>query len=210
MMPATIRMWMIGVAAARQPAGIVGRRDQPAGALGADVEIDHPHGDAADESDQERADVRGGPGQAGEGRAGDQHRFAERDDDEQRAALGHVGALDVPVGGGRTAEHRHPEAEQRRRRFRCRPRSPTAPAAPRPRPGRRRSRAAPSCRCQRPMRTKLRKLPASWRLSAHSMNRLRPTCMTHTPARTAARARSNAFGIDGRHEQARPASARTA
>jgi hypothetical protein len=82
-------------------------------AFGADVEIDHPHGDAAGESDQERADVFGGPGETGKRCAGDQHRLAERDDDEQSAAFGHVAALDGPVGGGGAAQHRHPEPEQR-------------------------------------------------------------------------------------------------
>ena len=32
-------------------------------------------------------------------RAGHQYRFAQRDDDEQRAAFGHVRAVDAPVRG---------------------------------------------------------------------------------------------------------------
>ena len=55
-----------------------------------------------------------GPRQAREGRAGDQDRFAERDDDEQAAALGHVPAFDVPVRGARAAKSRHPEVERGR------------------------------------------------------------------------------------------------
>jgi hypothetical protein len=44
-----------------------------------------------------------------EGRAHHQDRFAERDDDEQSAPLGHVAAFDVPVGDRRAAETGHVE-----------------------------------------------------------------------------------------------------
>ena len=55
--------------------------------LGADVEVDRPHRDAAGERDQECGNRGRVPRQLGEGRAGDQDRFAERDDDEEPAAL---------------------------------------------------------------------------------------------------------------------------
>ena len=76
-------------------------------ALGADVEIDHPQRDAANKSDHEGADMLGGPGETGKRRAGDQDRFAKRDDDEQAAAFRYVAALDNPVRGGRPAKPRH-------------------------------------------------------------------------------------------------------
>ena len=142
-----------------------------------------------------------GPGEAGEGRAGDQHRLAERDDDEQPAALGHVAAFDVPVGGGRAAEDRHPEADDRRDGF----------DADRDRPQRQPGRAVgqgagdPEQRPPRParamMRTKLRKLPASWFFSAQSMNRLRPTCMTAKASAKAKRAVLERLGDRRRHHQ---------
>ena len=55
--------------------------------------------------------MTGGPGEIGKGRAGHDDRFAERDDDEQRAALGHVAAFDRSsppstrrrISGSRTA-----------------------------------------------------------------------------------------------------------
>ena len=59
------------------------------------------------------------PGEIGERRADDQDRLAERDDDEQAAALGDVGAFDHPVGGRRAAEARHPETKDGRKRIRC-------------------------------------------------------------------------------------------
>ncbi len=99
------------------PARIVGAGDAVAGALGADVEIDPPHRDAADEGGQEREQGRQAPAQPGEGGAGDQDRLAQGDDHEQAAALGHVAALDVPIGGGRAAEAGRPEALRRAQIF---------------------------------------------------------------------------------------------
>ena len=50
----------------------------------------------------------------GKGRAGHDDGFAERDDDEERAALGHVAAFDHPVRDGGRAIARNPEPHRRR------------------------------------------------------------------------------------------------
>ena len=103
----------IGVDGAREAPRIRRARDLLAAALGADVEVDPPHRHAAEERDHERADRgrRGGP-RRGRG-AGDEDGLAERDDDEQRAALGHVRAVHLPVRGVRTAEARNEIARER-------------------------------------------------------------------------------------------------
>ena len=107
------RDMQIGVREARQSAGVFRMFDGVGGALRADVEIDPPHGDAADERLREGGDGQRVPVVGGEGRAGDQDAFAQCDDDEQAAALGEMAAFHVPVGQRRTAEAGHEEKENR-------------------------------------------------------------------------------------------------
>ena len=70
------------------------------------------------------------------GRAGDEDGFAQRDDDEQRAALGHVRAVHFPVRGVRAAEPGHEVADERPADFERErddprpPRARTLPAMP--------------------------------------------------------------------------------
>src|SRR5690554_4564920 len=73
------------------------------------MEIDPPHGHAAEEGGEKGAGTEQRPVLMGEGCACDQNRFAERDDDEEGAPLGHVPAFDIPVLSARAAEAGDPE-----------------------------------------------------------------------------------------------------
>src|SRR5262245_5978845 len=102
----------IGIAQARQATRIRRTRDLAGAPFGAGVEIDPPHGDAAGESNGECHYGSGRPGEARERRPGDEERFAERDDDEEGAALGEMPACDIPLLGRRAAEAGDPETER--------------------------------------------------------------------------------------------------
>ena len=80
------------------------------GGFGRDVEVDPPHGHGGAEGGNHRRDDRDSPREAGEGRASDEKRFAEGDDDEEPAAFGEMGAFDRPIGDRRASELREPEA----------------------------------------------------------------------------------------------------
>ncbi|OMP13540.1 hypothetical protein COLO4_01462, partial [Corchorus olitorius] len=103
----------VGVGQPCKPARIGRMRHGVRAALGNRVEVQPPHRQAADERQRHRRDVFCGPVEPGKRGARDQHRFAQRDDDEQRAALGHVAAFHVPVIGGGAAEARRVEAHRR-------------------------------------------------------------------------------------------------
>ena len=102
----------IGVGEPRQPAGFGGLRDLLGARLHALVEVDPPDRNAARQRREKGRDVLDRPRQFGEGRALDHEGLAECDDDEQRAALGHVAALDGPGFDGGEAEARRPEAHR--------------------------------------------------------------------------------------------------
>src|ERR1043165_6602532 len=77
-MPATMGMWKyVYTARATRPGSV-----EPA--IRADVEVDPPHGDAAEECDQECAYPGRGRGVARGGGTRDQDGLAERNDHEQR------------------------------------------------------------------------------------------------------------------------------
>ena len=119
-----------------------------------------------------------GPGQFGESRAVDDDGFAERDDDEAGAALGHVAALDRPGLDRREPEPRHPEAHRRRDIFDRERDDPQPRAASRPRQVRPRSRtraetAEPDQDADRVVRAQR----CARRGVANSKNSVRPTCM---------------------------------
>jgi hypothetical protein len=97
----------IRVHGAREAAWIRGTGDLTAAALGADVEIDPPHCHAAEKCHEKSGDGRVRRRHGGGRRPRHEDGFTERDDDEQRAAFGHVSAIDFPVGGIRAAETRH-------------------------------------------------------------------------------------------------------
>src|SRR6185369_4693027 len=94
---------------ARRSARIAGMLDAMLRAFGAAIEIQPPHDDAAEHGAEECDQGRCIPRELGEGCAGYEQGFTERDDDEQRAALGHVAAIDVPVRDGGSAETGNPE-----------------------------------------------------------------------------------------------------
>ena len=86
----------IGIGEPCQPPRFAGFRDQFGAGLGALVEINPPHRNAGDEGREECADSLDGPGQIGKGHAVDDDGFAEGNDDEAGATLGHVAAIDGP------------------------------------------------------------------------------------------------------------------
>ena len=104
----------IGVSEPRQPTGLSSLRYPLGAGLGALVEVDPPHRDAADQRRDEGQNILRGPVQLGEGRAVDDDGLAERDDDEAGAALGHVAALDRPGLDRREAQLGDPEANRGR------------------------------------------------------------------------------------------------
>src|SRR5262245_13279839 len=75
------------------------------------VEIDPPHRDGAEKGDDECEHYRGRRGHAGRGAPCHQDRFPERDDDEERAALREVTAVDIPVRRRGTPESRNHEPD---------------------------------------------------------------------------------------------------
>ncbi len=95
------------------PAGILGGGNPLGAGLGALVEIDPPHRDAADKGRDERADGLECPGQVGECGAGDHDGFTERDEDESGATLGQVTTLDSPVVDGGRPEARRAKPHHR-------------------------------------------------------------------------------------------------
>lgn len=100
----------VGVGEAGEATRLFGVGDALRGSFSRDVEVDPPHGHRGAEGGNHRRDDRDGPGEAGEGRAGDEKRFAEGDDDEEPAAFGEMGAFDRPIGDRRASELREPEA----------------------------------------------------------------------------------------------------
>ena len=108
------RQMQVGIGEPRQPPRLARIRNQLGTRLGALVEIDPPHRERADKGRQEGRDHFGGPGQIGKCRAGHDDGFPERDDDEPRAALGHMAALDVPVRDRGRAIVRYPEPRRGR------------------------------------------------------------------------------------------------
>ena len=87
----------IGIGVAGQPSGVGVALDRLATAFGTCVEINPPHRRAAGETDSEGSNGRGGGRKAGTGCAGDKHCFAQRNDNEQRTALGHMAARNIPI-----------------------------------------------------------------------------------------------------------------
>ncbi len=100
----------IGIAAARERAGIARTSRSVAGALGADIEVDRPHRDAAGERDQNAATVAAVHVESA--KVAPVTRInspsAMMTNRPQRSAI--CAAFDVPVLGARAAQPRHPEA----------------------------------------------------------------------------------------------------
>jgi hypothetical protein len=110
--PGHHRQVEVGIGGPPDAARISGRDDLLAAGPGRAVEIDPPQRDAAEEGHYQRGyDGRpvGEPGAAGRDADVDDG-LAERDHDEELAALGEVTALDGPVAGPRPAEAGHREA----------------------------------------------------------------------------------------------------
>ena len=79
----------------------------------ASLEINPPQRHTAEEGHHERRDVGRGHFDPAEGRAGDQERLAQNDNDEQPAALGEVPTFDWPLAGTGASETRYVVASHR-------------------------------------------------------------------------------------------------
>ena len=89
----------VGVGKPTQPSGIARRLEGTLRGIEAEVEIDPPECDAAQEGDDERRQRRPREIRLPKRRAGDQNRFAERNNEEELAPLRQVCAADMPVAG---------------------------------------------------------------------------------------------------------------
>src|SRR5262245_37205829 len=92
-------------------AGIVGPLDSFAAALGADIEVNPPHSDAAGERRDKRGRRRPGPLELSKSRPGDEDGLAKRDYDEEAATFGEMATLDGPVGRLGSPQAWHGEAD---------------------------------------------------------------------------------------------------
>jgi hypothetical protein len=100
----------VGVGVARDATGVVTAADRDARILGRRTEVQPPQRGDLEERDNKTEDDRRGESRRRRGRSRHDDRFAQRDEDEDLAALGEVRALDVVVRRRGAATTRQPVA----------------------------------------------------------------------------------------------------
>ena len=191
--PRDDRQVPVGVGVTREATGVVAGAHRDARVLGGRAEVHPPQRRGLDERDHEAQQHRRRQAGRRSGRARHHDRLAERDDDEQLAALGEVAALDVVVGRRRPAAARQPVARGRRGELERERRDPQQQPLIGVDAARRPARARPTRRSTRPAARTRRAADGRAGAAAPRRRCARPAARCTRP-RTPARARPSASG----------------